>query len=370
MNNVTPPAADPAVLFQTLSPEKQQHIKRVVATIAREHGPRAARAFLLEQLAKDHFPASHFEEAKHLIRKPLCPFEQAFAETRRESEERCKSLKETLKSGPYSLFRHLHNYASADMMRKNIPQGEKLHVFFTVAEALYDILGISRTSYYRYMLVLHKLGLVEARGHYCTIGEQKTRMDGTLYALKMQPDQEGSVRLPLTTLFKQDYRNLTEDIELSRTYFQLRGSSNGVLNTLSKLLSWIHAQCKSLQGEGVYKPRSFDCISQSSSGLEAILNVTRGSRETCGSRIAAAVSATTNALGDQHSRKFWHIFYDRVAYLVERGGRDYASAIMLGLERERSAKAEGFARNPAALAISRLKASGVYAVVMGERVHA
>lgn len=112
------------------------------------------------------------------------------------------------------------------------------------------------------------------------------------------------------------------------------------------------------------KPRFLTVQASSKNGLEAILDLTQGPEASRGARIGIAASAIARALGDQHSLPFWNRFCDALANLVERGGQDYTVSVKACLQREITAKTEGFARCPAALFISRLKGTGVYGEIM------
>lgn len=162
-------------------------------------------------------------------------------------------------------------------------------------------------------------------------------------------------------------RNLEEDIRAERTVFRLAQAGTWVKDrrdSLCRLLSWIKGKCTEPWDANASKPRFLAMQASSSHGLEAILEVTQGDAATRGQRIGRAAKAIGYALEDQHSLPFWWRFCDALACLVERGGRDYSLSILACMQRELTAKQEGFARNAAALFITRLKSSGVYGEIM------
>ena len=349
----------PLAQLQQIPENRRNDLIAITLELKKSKGDVYARDWLSEQLRDVPEPAE-------VVRKAPCKFEMAFEETESWSHTVVGQMRTVLPPGPYFLYGHLHHYACADMRKRNYDVRAFLHEFFTIAEALYYILGIPKASFYRHLRLLQQLGLIDYRGHCTTVGAFGSRRDGTVFAVKLHPTRDARAKVNYDHLSAQGYRNLEADIAAKRTFWKVRQSNNGglaALDTLVGLLRWTHSKCTCFK-EDHFQPRLLTVSLSSKSGLEAVSQVTQGPRNERGQRISEAAQVTARALGDQHSINFWWRFYDAMVWYVEQGGKDYAQAVHLGLERERTARSEGFARNAAALFISRLKKSGVYTRLM------
>lgn len=363
MKNVTHPtqglASHAAVL--PLTPQRQQTLVTIALDLRSQHGERYAKQWLAQQLR-------HTTQATpNVTHHTSAPDEidKSFESTQAWSTKQVEAMSDQLEKGPLALYSFLHHYAASDAHLLGYKLTAFQHEFFCIAEVFAFCMGISRSTFYRHLGVLNVAGLVHARGHHTTVSTFGTRCDGTVFAVKFNPRRSGSARCTHAYLASQAYRHLEADIAEKRTFWALRQSRNGVLKTLTSLtgiLRWMNPKCTSVRGDQL-KPRYLTVSCQTRSGLDAVLAVTKG-RQQRGQRIAAAVKATTTALGDHHSVPFWWRFFDSMVRHAEDGGKDYAAFVHLALERERAAKEEGFARNAAALCVARLKASGVYAALM------
>lgn len=332
-----------------LSEKKRNWLKQKAIEVSRQDGIEYGKLWLAHEVAK----------LQQTIRKEHNRYKDAIEHTREWSQKALEPLKGTLKKGVFSTLQGMHNFACALMFLQGLDYTKAhQHEFFCVAEAFYDHFGISKRTYYRHISDLMTSGLLDARGH-CTTVHGQNRKDGTVYAIKLQPERGGNARLTFAALNHPNYRNLEEDIAQNRTYWSLAQSENGVLSSLGEILEWIHSQCRFPRVQD-NNPRYFDRATSVGSGLEAVLDIKSGSRGTKMRRVHKAVEAIVLTFGDQHSRGFWWKLLLKAAELAERGGRDYTNGIMLALERERIGREEGFVRNPAAVFISRLQHSGVY----------
>ena len=265
------------------------------------------------------------------------------------------------------VFEFMHLFACSQALSKGQSLNAHQISFFLPAETIFLATGVPKRTVYDALRRIKALKLIDYRGHVTTLAGHGNRCDGTVFAVKLNALRTGEARVTFEDLKVSDYRNLEADIQAERTVFRLAQSGTWVGNLkdkLCRLLTWVQSNCTRPWNADVGNPRSLTVQVGSRDGLETILDTTHGPKAGRGARIGAAASAIARALGDQHSLPFWTRFCDAVANLAEGGGRDYTLAIKACLQREITAKAEGFAHCPAALFISRLKESGVYGEIM------
>ena len=283
------------------------------------------------------------------------------------SQEQLELITPALTPQSTKVFEFLHLFACSHALSQG--QSLKAHQisFFLPAETICLATGVPKRTVYDALKRMKALSLVDYRGHVTTLAGHGNRCDGTVFAVKLNALRTGEARVTYDDLKVANYRNLEADIQAERTVFCLAQSGTWVGNlkdNLCRLLSWVQSNCTRPWNADVCNPRSLTVQAKSRDGLEAILDITHGAKAGRGARIGAAAIAIARALGDQRSLPFWNRFCDAVANLAESGGRDYTLSIKACLQREITAKAEGFARCPAALFISRLKETGVYGEIM------
>jgi len=283
------------------------------------------------------------------------------------SQEQLELVTPALTPQSTKVFEFIHWFACSHALSEG--QSLKAHqiTVFLPAETIHLATGVPKRTIYDALRRIKVLKLIDYRGHVTTLAGHGNRCDGTVFAVKLNVLRTGEARVTYEDLKVADYRNLEEDIQAERTVFRLAQSgtwTGNLQNSLCRLLSWIQSKCAQPWNSDVSKPRFLTMQVSSKDGLEAILDLTHGSKASRGARIGAAASAIARALGDQHSLPFWNRFCDALANLVERGGHDYSVSVKACLQREMTAKAEGFARCPAALFISRLQETGVYGEIM------
>ena len=264
------------------------------------------------------------------------------------------------------VFEFVHLYACSHALSREQSLKAQQISFFLPAETIGLATGVPKRTVYDALKRLKALGLVDYRGHVTTLTGYGNRCDGTVFAVKLSALRTGAARVTYEDLKVTDYRNLEADIAAKRTVYRLAQSktwADELKVNLYRLLSWLQSKCTRAWDEGA-EPRYLTVQASSKLGLEAVLKVTTGPATTRSQRIGAAAAAVARAFGDQHSLPFWWTFCDRLASLAESGTQDYAATVMAQMEREVAARSEGFARNPAALFISRLKRSGVYGDIM------
>ena len=283
------------------------------------------------------------------------------------SQEQLERVTPALTPQSTKVFEFMHLFACSQALSKG--QSLKAHQisFFLPAETIFLATGVPKRTVYDALQRIKALKLIDYRGHVTTLAGHGNRCDGTVFAVKLNALRTGEARVGYEDLQVADYRDLQKDIEAERTVYRLAQSGTWLGNLkdrLCRLLSWVQSNCTRPWNADVCNPRFLTVQAKSRDGLEAILDITHGAKAGRGVRIGAAASAIARALGDQHSLPFWTRFCDALANLAERGGHDYTGSVKACIQREFTAKAEGFARCPAALFISRLKESGVYGEIM------
>lgn len=209
---------------------------------------------------------------------------------------------------------------------------------FCPQAAVAQVLGVDpstiRRWFYRYPQLRER---VACRPHYTSISAgagKRTVIDGMLWTVRLR-EGGGELRVPIEDLRHSGYRNLESDIQQGRT---LHGSPNptGVVGwgeKVKSLLGWVFGlRDKTLTPLGSHDACNLD---------EAFDN----------DDPRAIAVAVAGALSDVHSVRFWI----REARRWLGQGRGYT--LKLQLERVLADQAEGFARRPAALLVSRLRPS-------------
>ena len=283
------------------------------------------------------------------------------------SQEQLELVTPALTPQSIKVFEFMHWFACSHALSEG--QSLKAHqiTVFLPAETILLATGVPKRTIYDALRRIKALKLIDYRGHVTTLAGHGNRCDVTLFAVKLNVSRSGEARVPYEDLKVADYRNLEEDIQAERTVFRLAQSGTWVgslRDSLCRLLSWVRSKCTQPWDTGSHKPRFLTMQAKSRDGLEAILDLTTGTAASRGQRIGTAAKAIACALGDQHSLPFWWRFCDALICLVERGGQDYSAAVLACMQREVAAKAEGFARNAAALFIVRLQRAGVYQELM------
>ncbi len=221
--------------------------------------------------------------------------------------------------------------------------------FFCPGEVVADACVMARSTLYRKLEELRAADLVTARAHYVT-HRNRTRADGMVWAVKLRPDVPGPVSVPMDYL-KASYRCLSADIENGRTAWKLTKSDShktpsSTVDT-QKILAWalppVHTETP-VKGLTV-RP-----------DLEAVLDVPHVARDDRAAAVEAGAQALSGTLGDRGGTMFYRWLLWQLLRLQDRGGAAPWHAVYEGARRARADAAEGFARKPGALFVSRLKA--------------
>ncbi len=222
-------------------------------------------------------------------------------------------------------------------------------------------LGRHRVTVWRTLPKLRALGLVDARPHKTTSAGQ-TRNDGTLWAVRLNPDEGTPARLTYDEMKHGGWRDLDRDRRRGRTAFravrehrekrvqQSKDSPQEGFD-LQLLLSW------SLPPETDQNPVTPDCCTGSRRDLEAVLDVQYAGQEERGAAVDGAARALAANLGDAGSVMFYRWLLWQLLRLEAAGQAAPWHMVYEQARRARVDAAEGFARRPGALFVSRLKGS-------------
>jgi hypothetical protein len=231
-------------------------------------------------------------------------------------------------------------------------------VFFACAESVALACGIHPSTLYRKLPELQQAGLVASAGHYCTHNGQ-TRLDGTVWAVRVTPDRGSKVRIGFDWL-KKSYRCLGADIDAGRTaWLQMRESyptrDKSVIR-LDALRRWALSRLSKTPVK--VDSRTVD--------LASILDVPAVSKQSRAEKIFEAAKAISSALNDNGSHRFYMAVLWGLTKLRDRGGGDYFGTLHLMISRCSADVTEGFARdgNGGKLFTSRLKQAGLLDEIM------
>jgi DNA-binding transcriptional ArsR family regulator len=237
--------------------------------------------------------------------------------------------------------------------RKYSPKVSQV-VFFACAESVALACGVHPSTLYRKLPELQQAGLVASAGHYCTYNAQ-TRLDGTVWAVRLSPGRGSKVRIGFDWL-KRSYRCLGADIEAGRTaWAQMRESKStrdkSAIN-LSAVRLW--ALSRPSKTPVTVDSRTID--------LASILDVPAVPKQSRAEKIFEAAKAMSAVLNDNGSHRFYMAVLWGLTKLRDRGGGDYFGTLHLMISRCSVDVFEGFARdgNGGRLFVSRLRQSKLY----------
>jgi hypothetical protein len=221
--------------------------------------------------------------------------------------------------------------------------------FFVPGEVVADALCMARSTLYLKLEELKAADLIDARAHYVT-HRGRTRADGMVWAVKMYPERQGAVKVPYDAL-KKSYRCLSADIAAGRTAFRQTGQSKKTPTKqvdIGKVLAW------TLPPVITQNPGSLLTVR---ADLEQVLDVPFAEGEDRNVAVDGAARALAAGLGDAGGLMFYRWLLWRLLRLEDRGQCPPWHQVYEQARRARSDAAEGFARKPGALFVSRLKGS-------------
>lgn len=227
-----------------------------------------------------------------------------------------------------------------------------------------EIVGLaldrSRTTVWRAARRLKALGLIDSRPHKCTALNGRVVNDGTLWAVRLDPDQGSPAALTYEEL-KHEWRDLDRDRRRGRTAFravQTYRAEKEVKQSkepptegydLELLLAW------SMPPQHPEGPLHNDCYMTERRDLESVLDVPHVAREDRGEAVDGAAEALCTALRDRQGVMFYRWLLWQLLRLQDRTGGDHFYQVYLQAQRAAVDSREGFARRPGALFVSRIK---------------
>ncbi len=234
-------------------------------------------------------------------------------------------------------------------------------VFFACAESVALAVGVHPATLYRKLPELQQAGLVHCRGHYTT-HKQRTRSDGSVWAVRLTPTWGSAARVPFDFLKKQ-YRCLGDDIDQGRTaYAQMRESyptRDKLGIRLDHILHWA-------LGTPDKSPVTIDSRTVKRFDLSRIFDVPVVPKQHRAETIFEAAKAMSAMLNDSRSTRFYMAVLWGLTKLRDRGGGDYFGTLHTMISRCTADVKEGFARdgNGGKLFTSRIKQTAFWDELM------
>jgi hypothetical protein len=258
------------------------------------------------------------------------------------------------------LFRALHTVAVEVAAARGYHVNTAQVSYFAPLEAVALALGCHRSTVYRAASELVEAGLVAHRAHYTTY-RGRTRADGSLWAVRLRPVGGCRARLSYGDL-KRRYRDLGGDVEAGRTVWaamrQSKTIPRGGAVQLEHILRW------SLPPQHPENPVTVDCRTAPRRDLESLLDVQHAPREARGAAVDLGAQALAAALRDRAGVGFYRRLLWQLLRRSDATGEAHWHAVYLAAQRAAVDAAEGFARRPGALFVSRLKAAAWWDEVM------
>ncbi len=237
-------------------------------------------------------------------------------------------------------------------------------------EVVAEAIGRHRVTVWRRLPELLAAGLIDARAHKTTApgctAKSDTVNDGTLWCVRLNPDEGAPAKLTHDDLKHDGWRDLNRDRKRGRTAHravherrekrvQQSKESPQEGFDLQLLLDW------SLSPTAQRDPVINDCCMDERIGerrdLEAVLDVQYAGQEERGAAVDGAARALAANLGDMGSVMFYRWLLWQLLRLEAAGKAAPWHMVYEQARRARVDAAEGFARKPGALFVSRLKGS-------------
>lgn len=292
-------------------------------------------------------------------------------EDARDSTERLISCtKDELSKGAYKTYHLLHQVASMEALRRDYHRGAGTVSFFCPVEAVAHARCCRRETIWRHVRELQALGYVDQRQHYTT-HNGNTRVDGAVWAVKMRPHQDYHAKLRHDEL-KAQYRDLTTDIENGRTAYADAKNADVEKMQQSKELLGNYVFNTDIVTRWTYNPTTeqnpviFDCCKTRAYALEGVLDVFSAAKPQRAQMVDYAAKAIAQKMQDTKGLGFYRKLLWNMLRSCDQ--QIHNSSIFQRLYNEVTRVTvdirEGFARNGAALLISRIKQWHDYQQIM------
>lgn len=219
--------------------------------------------------------------------------------------------------------------------------------FFCPGEIVAHALCMARSTMYLKLAELRAAGVVEGRAHYVT-HKGRTRADGMVWAIKLNPTVGKPARVPYDAL-KKSYRCLSADIADGRTAFRETGQSKESSMRqidIQKILTW------ALPPSTTQKPVTGMTVR---CDLEQVLDVPYADKQDRNTAVDGAARAIATGLGDASSVMFYRWLLWQLLRLEDKGQGEHWHTVYEMARRASTDTQEGFAVRAGALFVSRLK---------------
>jgi biotin operon repressor len=273
-------------------------------------------------------------------------------------------LPKDLPKGAVKLFGALVGVAVETIREKNYSPATTHLTMHLPLEVLARVCGMHRVTVWRHLPALRALGVLDYRAHKGTL-RGETRNTGTLFCVRLNPSVGSKAKLSYQDLcFK--WRDLDKDVRRKKTaYRQLK---NGLQQSVALPMKGVNLEPLKLWtlNQADIAPVTSDSCKAEKGDLHTILDIFAAKKNKKAEKIRFAADAIAIALNDSRSKRF----YMRLLWAADRRravtGQDYASKVLAVVLRAAVDVTEGFARSGGALAVSRLKASGLYEDILLE----
>lgn len=297
----------------------------------------------------------------------LCPVSSAVNAATDVTRTVIQNVTLPVSDGALVLFAGLHFGAiEAAQQRGYSPTVSEVTVHIP-AEQLAEALGVSRQSVWRYAGELRRAGLVDNKAHKGSCRGQ-TRNTGSLWAVRLHPRRGKAARLSYGDLHHK-WRDLDRALRAGETSYERlrrRRAEAGEKRARSRAVTYKSNPLEGVDTELIKlwvlapapaeTPLSLYVTAPRQPSLEAVLDVPSAPRQERNRMVELAAEALAGALRDRGSKSFYARLLWQLLRRADAGkGADFY-ACYLAACRARTDAAEGFAKRPGALFVSRLKA--------------
>jgi hypothetical protein len=273
-----------------------------------------------------------------------------------------QNLSVVVPDGPLTLYRALHEVSLEAAEQRGYVAATTSVTVFCPVEAVAAACGVHRVTVWRWAAVLKGLGLIDARPLKGTL-RGATRNSGTLWAVRLRPGGGRAAKVTHDDL-KHRWRDLDADVRRGRTvYRQLRADDATIKGPLEGsvdlelIRAWALSPTRST-------PVISDSCTRARVSLEAVLDVPHAQRGERNRVVELAAEALAQALADRRGVNFYRRLVWQLLRRADAGGGEHWHAVYEQARRAAVDAAEGFARRPGALFVSRLKGAPWWDEVM------
>jgi hypothetical protein len=273
-------------------------------------------------------------------------------------------LPENLSKTAVRLFKALVGVAVETIREKNYSPATTHFTMHLPLEVLASVCKMHRVTAFRNLPALRALGVLDYRPHKGTL-RGETVNTGTLFCVRLNPSVGSRAKLSYQDL-KHKWRDLDKDVRRKRTAYRQLKDGLQQSKTLPRDECNLEALTVWTLNQPDITPVTSDSCKATKGDLHTILDIFAAKKNKKAEKIRFAADAISVALNDSRSKRF----YMRLLWAAERRravtGQDYASKVLAVVLRAAVDVQEGFAKRGGALAVSRMKASGMYEDILLE----